>query len=144
MHEEQNNAPVKTVRSNRQEANFPNLEEKENLKQFYLAESQRLGALHHKIKHFIKALTNLDRSWENGMPEMQKACLHFFSLQNSPRTECQKIFEEWAKWSNFLISASCYHGFVSQMLQDYQRQLRDLEKLLGGKPSETLENVSDR
>ena len=105
---------------------------------------QRLGALHHKIKHFIKALTNLDRSWENGMPEMQKACLHFFSLQNSPRTECQKIFEEWAKWSNFLISASCYHGFVSQMLQDYQRQLRDLEKLLGGKPSETLENVSDR
>ena len=34
MHEEQNNAPVKTVRSNRQEANFPNLEEKENLKQF--------------------------------------------------------------------------------------------------------------
>lgn len=37
MHEEQNNAPVKTVRSNRQEANFPNLEEKENLKQFYLA-----------------------------------------------------------------------------------------------------------
>ena len=63
MHEEQNNAPVKTVRSNRQEANFPNLEEKENLKQFYLAqsrrlcptvsvdrsESQRLGALHHKM-----------------------------------------------------------------------------------------------
>ena len=48
------------------------------------------------------------------------------------------------KWSNFLISASCYRGFVSQMLQDYQRQLRDLEKLLGGKPSETLENVSDR
>ena len=33
MHEEQNNAPVKTVQSNRQEANFPNLEEKENLKQ---------------------------------------------------------------------------------------------------------------
>ena len=112
MHEEQNNAPVKTVQSNRQEANFPNLEEKENLKQFYLTQSrrlcptvsvdrselQRLGALHHKIKHFIKALTNLDRSWENGMPEMQKACLHFFSLQNSPRTECQKIFEEWAKW----------------------------------------------
>lgn len=148
----------KTVQSNRQEANFPNLEEKENLKQFYLTQSrrlcptvsvdrselQRLGALHHKIKHFIKALTNLDRSWENGMPEMQKACLHFFSLQNSSRTECQKIFEEWAKWSNFLISASCYRGFVSQMLQDYQRQLRDLEKLLGGKPSETLENVSDR
>ena len=107
MHEEQNNAPVKTVQSNRQEANFPNLEEKENLKQFYLTQSrrlcptvsvdrselQRLGALHHKIKHFIKALTNLDRSWENGMPEMQKACLHFFTLQNSPRTECQKIFE---------------------------------------------------
>ena len=42
MHEEQNNAPVKTVRSNRQEANFPNLEEKENLKQFYLAQSRRL------------------------------------------------------------------------------------------------------
>ena len=39
---------------------------------------------------------------------------------------------------NFLISASCYHGFVSQMLQDYQRQLRDLESSLGGKPSETL------
>ena len=67
MHEEQNNAPVKTVQSNRQEANFPNLEEKENLKQFYLTQSrrlcptvsvdrselQRLGALHHKIKHFI-------------------------------------------------------------------------------------------
>ena len=84
MHEEQNNAPVKTVQSNRQEANFPNLEEKENLKQFYLTQSrrlcptvsvdrselQRLGALHHKIKHFIKALTNLDRSWENGMPEI--------------------------------------------------------------------------
>ena len=82
MHEEQDNAPVKTVQSNRQEANFPNLEEKENLQQFYLTQSrrlcptvsvdrselQRLGALHHKINHFIKALTNLDRSWENGMP----------------------------------------------------------------------------
>ncbi len=34
-----------------------------------------------------------------------------------------------------LISTSCYRGFVSQMLQDYQRQLRDLEKLLGSKPS---------
>ena len=42
MHEEQNNAPVKTVQSNRQEANFPNLEEKENLKQFYLTQSRRL------------------------------------------------------------------------------------------------------
>ena len=37
MHEEQNNAPVKTVRSNRQEANFPNLEEKEK------AQSETLG-----------------------------------------------------------------------------------------------------
>ena len=147
MHEEQNNAPVKTVQSNRQEANFPNLEEKENLKQFYLTQSRRLCptvSVDRSELQRLGALTNLDRSWENGMPEMQKACLHFFSLQNSPRTECQKIFEEWAKWSNFLISASCYRGFVSQMLQDYQRQLRDLEKLLGGKPSETLENVSDR
>lgn len=92
MHEEQNNAPVKTVQSNRQEANFPNLEEKENLKQFYLAqsrrlcptvsvdrsESQRLGALHHKIKHFIKALTNLDRSWEMGCRRCKRlACISF-------------------------------------------------------------------
>lgn len=42
MHEEQNNAPVKTVQSNRQEANFPNLEEKENLKQFYSSFGFRL------------------------------------------------------------------------------------------------------
>lgn len=158
MHEEQSNAPVKVVRNNRQEADSPNPEEKEKLKQFYLAqsrrlcptvsvdhsESQRLAALHHKIKHFIKALTNLDRPWENGMPEMQKACLHFLALQNSPRAECQKIFEEWTKWSDFLIAASCYHGFVSQILQDYHRQLRDLEKLLGGKPTESVENTSDR
>ena len=41
MHEEQNNAPVKTVRSNRQEA-LSNLKKKENLKQFYLAQSRRL------------------------------------------------------------------------------------------------------
>ena len=32
MHEEQNNAPVKTVQSNRQEANFPKLQEKEKQK----------------------------------------------------------------------------------------------------------------
>jgi len=156
MHEEQSNASVKAVRSNRQEADFSNPEEKENLKQFYLAqsrrlcptvsvdrsESQRLGALHHKIKHFIKALTNFDRSWENGMPEMQKACLHFLALQNSPRAECQKIFEEWTKWSDFLIAASFHRGFISQILQDYHRQLRDLEKLLGGKPSET-QNITN-
>ena len=42
MHEEQSSAPVKAVRSNRQEAEFPNQEEKENLKQFYLAQSRRL------------------------------------------------------------------------------------------------------
>ena len=41
MHEEQNNAPVKTVQSNRQEANFPNLEEKENLKE--LEEMEKLS-----------------------------------------------------------------------------------------------------
>lgn len=158
MHEEQNNAPVKAVQGNRQEVDFSNPEEKEKLKQFYLTqsrrlcptvsverpESQRLAALHHKIKHFIKALTNLDRPWENGMPEMQKACRHFFALQNSPRAECQKMFEEWTKWSDFLIMASSHRSFISQILQDYHRQLRDLEKLLGGKPSESAENVSDR
>ena len=158
MHEEQNNVPVKTVQGNRQEADFPNPEEKENLKQFYLAQSrrlcptvsdnrselQRLGALHHKFKHFIKALTNLDRSWENGMPEMQKSCLHFLTVPNSPRAECQKIFKEWTKWSDFLITASFHRGFISQILQDYHRQLRDLEKLMGGKPSESPENVSNR
>lgn len=32
MHEEQSNAPVKAVRSNRQEADFSNPEEKEKLK----------------------------------------------------------------------------------------------------------------
>lgn len=72
------------------------------------------------------------------------ACLHFFALQNSPRAECQKIFEEWTKWSDFLIIASSHRSFISQILQDYHRQLRDLEKLLGGKPSESAENVSDR
>lgn len=158
MHEEQSSAPVKAVRSNRQEADFPNPEEKENQKQYYLAqsrrlcptispdrpESQRLGALHHKIKHFIKALTNFDRQWENGMPELQKACQHFFSIQTSPRAECQKLFEEWAKWSDFLIIASFHRGYVTQILQDYHHQLRDLEKLLDGKPSETPENASNR
>jgi len=156
MHEEQNNAPVKTIRSNRQEADSPNPEEKEKLKQFYLAQSlrlcptvsadrsetQRLGALHHKIKHFIKALTNLDRPWENGMPEMQKACLHFLALQNSPRAECQKIFEEWTKWSDFLVAASFHRGFISQILQDYHRQLRDLEKLMGSRPIES-QNITN-
>lgn len=42
MHEEQSNAPVKAVRSNRQEADFSNPEEKEKLKQFYLDQSRRL------------------------------------------------------------------------------------------------------
>lgn len=79
--------------------------------------------------------------WDAGDAKGLPAFL-FFTKFTSHRVS--KDFEEWAKWSNFLISASCYHGFVSQMLQDYQRQLRDLEKLLGGKPSETLENVSDR
>ena len=91
MHEEQNNAPVKTVQSNRQEANFPNLEEKENLKQFYLAQSrrlcptvsvdrselQRLGALHHKIKHFIKQPRPFMGKWDAGDAKGLPAFLFF-------------------------------------------------------------------
>ena len=106
MHEEQNNAPLKTVRSNRQEDNFPNLEEKENLKQFYLAqsrrlcptvsvdrsESQRLGALHHKIKHFIKALTNLDRSWGKWDAGRCKRLALYFFFTKFTRTERSKRF----------------------------------------------------
>ncbi len=80
--------------------------------------------------------------WDAGDAKGLPAFL-FFTKLTSHRVS-KRFSEEWAKWSNFLISASCYRGFVSQMLQDYQRQLRDLEKLLGGKPSETLENVSDR
>lgn len=66
MHEEQNNAPVEAVQGNQQEVYLPNLEETENLKQYYLALSRRLcptipvdssdlrrlGALHHKLKRF--------------------------------------------------------------------------------------------
>lgn len=90
MHEEQNNAPVKTVRSNRQEANFPNLEEKENLKQFYLAQSrrlcptvsvdrselQRLGALHHKIIHFIDISNHHRHCWTSYESKKESGSIH--------------------------------------------------------------------
>ncbi len=62
--------------------------------------------------------------WDAGDAKGLPAFL-FFTKLTSHRVS--KDFEEWAKWSNFLISASCYRGFVSQMLQDYQRQLRDLK-----------------
>ena len=42
MHEEQSSAPVKAVRSNRQEAEFPNQEEKENHSESLFEESVEL------------------------------------------------------------------------------------------------------
>lgn len=156
MHEEQNNAPVEAVQGNRQEVYLPNLEETGNLKQYYLALSRRLcptipvdssdlrrlGALHHKIKRFIKALSNLDRPWEKGMPEIQKSCLNSLISQTLSKAERQKLQNEWLSWSDFLISASFHRGYITQILQEYYRQLHDIEKILDFSPSAIPEELS--
>lgn len=122
----------------------PRFGAKEELKQFYLEqsrrlcpttsvdspESQRLGVLRRRLMQIIKTLKYFDRPWESGAPEVQKACLHYLTAEGVPRGERLKAIEEWMAWTNFLIGASHYRSFISQLLQDYFYQLTELERIM--------------
>lgn len=153
MCEKQSNAPLEAAQTNRPVLTLPNPEEKEKLKQSYLTlsrrlhlnisadcpETTRLWMLHRKIKQFVKTLTVLDRPWQNGMPELQKSFLNSMISSNLPRPDRQKLQDEWIKFSEFLLAASFYRGYISQMLQYFYRQLNDIENILGYTPDDSEE-----
>lgn len=157
MNQEQNNLPVVVASSDQQVVEQSQNEFREKQKQYYLEqvkllcptvstegkEELRLWALLQKTKRIIKMLTHFDRSWENGMPEIQKACLYFLTTDDVPRKERVRILEKWSDWSVFLIGASHHRSFITQMLQCYYRQLHDLERLVGREPSETPDLLTD-
>lgn len=157
MNQEQNNIPVNTKLSSRQVAEQSPNGVSEKQKQYYLEqvrllcptistespEAQRLWTLLRKTKCIIKMLTHFDRSWEKGMPEIQKACLYFLTMDNVPRKERMETLERWAEWSVFLVGASRHRSLIGQMLQHYYFQLHDLERLVGREASETPELLTD-
>lgn len=155
MHEEQNNVAVEAIQSGQQAqaTNSLSAEEKERLRNEYLtlarrlcpslndsnSETRLLWVLHRKIQQFIKALTNFDRPWEKGMPEIEKGCLKTLIDPNLPQKERQKLLDSWVKWSEFLLSASFCRGYISQILQDYHFKLRQIEVLLKDEPKDIPE-----
>lgn len=157
MNPEQNNISIDVTLNSKQAAEQPLNEVSEKQKQYYLeqvrllcptvsaesSETLRLWALLRKTKRIINMLTYFDRAWEDGMPEIQKACLTFLITDNIPKKERLKAVEKWGNWTEFLVGASRYRGFITQILQYYHRQLHDLERLVGREPSETPELLTD-
>ena len=157
MNQEQNNVPVDGELNNHQVVELSQNEISEKQKQYYLeqvrllcptispesSEALRLWALLRKTKRIINMLTFFDRSWEDGMPEIQKACLMFLTTDNIPKKERLQTIEKWGNWTEFLVGASRYHGFVAQILQYYHRQLHDLERLVGRVPSVNHDLLTD-
>lgn len=157
MCEQQNDAPVGDTSNTKQAANQPQRMENQALKQYYLeqvrllcptvspqsSETLRLWALLRKTKRIINMLTFFDRSWEDGMPEIQKACLYFLKADKVPEKERMQTIEKWCNWTNYLVGASRHQGFVTQILQHYHRQLHDLERLVGRTPSPTPDLITD-
>lgn len=157
MNKEQNNVAFNGELNNQQVVNQHQNEGSEKQKQYYLeqgrllcptispdsSETLRLWALLRKTKRIINMLTYFDRSWEDGMPEIQKACLTFLTTDNIPKKERLQTIEKWGNWTEFLVGASRYRGFVTQILQYYHRQLHDLEQLLGRESSETPDLPTD-
>lgn len=157
MSQEQNNVSLDATLNLQQVAEQPVNEFREKQKQYYLeqarllcptvpaesSEKYRLGTLLHKTKRIINMLTYFDRAWEDGMPEIQKACLTFLVTDNIPKKERLKVVEKWGNWTEFLVGASRYRSFITQILQYYHRQLHDLERLVGREPSEIPELLTD-
>lgn len=157
MKEEQNNLPVCDTSSNQQVAKQSQTEVNEKQKQYYLeqvrllcptvspesSEALRLWALLRKTKRIINMLTYFNRPWEDGMPEIQKACLTFLTTDNIPKKERLLTVEKWGNWAEFLVGASRHRSFITQILQYYHRQLHDLERLVGREPSETPDLLTD-
>lgn len=157
MNQEQNNVPVGGELNNHQVVEQSLNEVSEKQKQYYLeqvrllcptvspnsSETLRLWALLRKTKRIINMLTYFDRSWEDGMPEIQKACLTFLTTDNIPKKERLQTVEKWGNWTEFLVGASRYRGFVTQILQYYHRQLHDLERLVGREPSVNPDLLTD-
>ncbi len=153
MCENTNNVPVGDTPNTKQVGRSSQYEVDQQQKQYYLeqvrllcptvspesTENFRLGMLLRKTKRIIKMLTYFDRSWEDGMPQIQKACLTFLTTDNIPRKERMQTIEKWGNWMEFLVGASRYRDFIIQILQFYYRQLHDLERLVGKESSETPE-----
>ena len=77
------------------------------------------------------------------MPEIQKACLTFLTTDNIPKKERLQTVEKWGNWTDFLVGASRYRGFVTQILQYSHRQLHDLERLVGRELSVNPDLLTD-
>lgn len=143
------NLPIANPCCTEQSAERSNLDAKEKVKQYYLdqankwcpnlapdcTDEHRLRMLHRKMKHIVKALTNFDRPWEKGIGKIEKTYLRHLILQEMPPTERGEMFEEFATWLDFLMTAAFHRSFVTQVLQDYCRQLRQLENFMGYKTS---------
>ena len=156
MCKELNNVPVAVIASNGQ-VEPPRDGVNQSLKTYYLEqvrmlcpttspespENQRLWVLLNKTKRIVSMLTLFDRQWEDGMPEMQKACLAFVVNDGLPRKERQQTADKWAEWTGFLVKAAHQRSFISQILQHYHRQLHDLERLVGREPSPFPEPIAD-
>lgn len=157
MCENANNVPVGVTSNIQQVVEQPRNEVSEKQKQYYLeqvrllcpavsperSEASRLWLLLRKTKRIINMLTYFDRPWEDGMPEVQKACLTFLTAENIPKKERLKTIEKWGNWTGFLVGASRHHDFMAQLLQCYHRQLHDLECLVGREPSENPNLITD-
>lgn len=149
MCEQQNNVPVGDTSNAQPVVEQPLCGVSQSLKQYYLEQARllcpavtpespetlRLEVLLRKTKRIINVLSHFNRSWEDGMPEIQKACLHYLATDNISRKERLLMAEKWGDWACYLVGPSRHRGFVIGILQNYHCQLHDLEQLLGGEPT---------
>lgn len=130
---------------------------KEKLKQYYLQQArmlcpnlsadspdeQCLWRLYNKLKRTVKALANFDRTWETGMREIEKACLYYLITQEITRADRQEIIKEFSTWIDFVVNASFNRNIISQTIQHYCRQIRNLEYYYGCKSALTGEEEEE-
>ncbi len=129
----------------------PCSEEREKQKQYYLEQARqlcpyvptdatdtdRLDLLHCRLKQNVKALKYFDRTWENGMPQVQRACLYYLTVEKVPPKLRRRALEEWAGWSEFLVGVAHWRSFLGQVLNDSIYQLQELEEFLSGTAPES-------
>ena len=154
MTKKENNVPVANLTSTGQ---AEQRQKDEKLKQYYLEQAQflyspsstgksenaQLETLLRKTKQIINMLMYFNRPWEDDLPELQKACLHFMAESTISQKERQRTSEKWGEWTLFLIRASRYHGLLTRVLEFYQHQRCDLEYLTGRNALELSEQIAD-
>lgn len=155
MSNEENGVPFENITNTHPEAEQLFSEVIERKKQYYLeqsrqlcpevspesAETTRLHALIQKTKQIIQMLSCFNRSWNNGMPEIQRACVTFFVSDNISRKERFRCAEKWSQWMEFFLTASRHRNLITGLLYSYYCQLRDLQRLVGKEPTPIPETL---